>query len=139
MCLKKAHIYVFTSWIWHVLSKKKIQPFFWALSIIVNLNAKKRLKIIWSNSHIYVFTSWIWTRLSPHTSIGTRVKRIPIISSYRSKSQLSLEQKINIFNQKLKKIQLFEFWVKFAFLSWKINFWKKSRKYPKNVTNSHGW
>ena len=42
--------------------QEKIQPLFWALSIIVNLNAKNDQKIVWSNSHIYVFTSWIWTR-----------------------------------------------------------------------------
>ena len=63
------------------------------------------------------------TRLSPHTSVGTRVKHIPIIPSHRSKSQLSLE-KSNIFYQKLKKIQLCEIWVKCAFFSWKIDCWK---------------
>ena len=57
------------------------------------------------------------TRLSPHTSVGAKVNRMPIISSHSSKSQLSLEKKIKIFYQKLKKIQLFEIWVKFAFLS----------------------
>ena len=75
------------------------------------------------------------TRLSPHASVGTNMKRIPIISSYSSKSQLSLEKKIKIFYQKLKKIQYFEIWLKIPFFSPKIDFGKKSRKYPKNVTN----
>ena len=60
MCLKKSHIYVFTSWIWHVLSRKK-SSLFLSLSIIVKLSAKNDQKVVWSNSHIYVFTSWIWT------------------------------------------------------------------------------